>query len=311
LFLMLGLLLFEFSGGSHRSPGNYQEALYQSPKLQLQNGSPKDRNITSQSPLARRSDEYNQAYSSSLRSSLERHTPGSLADKSRLLDEYTNRQSPSASNRKSHLDNDLLNGGVAGSLNPTSNAQSYNKSLLAEYRRAAANESVSSSSRLLQEHDRKMSQSEIAKQNYHQQTPLATETSSNFPLSTRVSKDQQLVVKNAGGSADMNQVKASPRSQLSVFNYEGGDRATSRSHLHMLTHHNLMNARQQQEEITLKKKGNAKKSRRKITVNLQGTRYDVGKFCKSVCDWAESFISVSPLLYKYSLSISITKTSFI
>ena len=121
----------------------------------------------------------------------------------------------------------------------------------------------------------------------HNQTPAATETS-NFTTSVATkdnkykhsalgSSDKARTSDSTSPNAAAKSSRNSQQGQLSVFNYEGADRSNSRNHLHMLMNHNMMNARQQEEDSN-KKKSNTKKARRKITVNLQGTRYDVGKY---------------------------------
>lgn len=105
---------------------------------------------------------------------------------------------------------------------------------------------------------------------YHN-TPQATETRS-VSSQNRGTPDSV-----AAASYEKKEYKSSPRQPVSVFNYEGSDRMGSRNHLHMMANHSLMAAQSAKQEEDSAKKRNLKRLRKKITVNLQGTRYDVGK----------------------------------
>lgn len=136
--------------------------------------------------------------------------------------------------------------------------------------------------------DTKSNQSALSTSPYkstHHYRPSATETSKSFPLDNSASKSKNSLRSTgiADNEAKITVTESSPRQaqsqQLSVFNYGGGEKGASRSHLHMLMNHNLMTAHsatERHEEEVNKRKANIKKSRKKITVNLQGTRYEVG-----------------------------------
>lgn len=290
MYLLLNVInVYYFSlGDALRSNYSPELASYQSPRLQLQHGSPKDHAPPTQSPLIYKPAEGAPNYTSSLRSSLEKPSSGTPLSG---VDYGSGRLSASSTLRKSLLEGDAntkTNGDLTSPVGRSSSGDysSYRKSLLAEYRNSAGVESAVGSSRLLQENNYKSNQSSVTKQG-HSQTPAATETSnftsallkgststSRQPGNVRAEQAPASVVRGTDSNV---QSLSGSQQQLSVFNYEGGDRSGSRSHLHMLMNHNLMNARQPDENNNKKKTSNSKKTRRKITVNLQGTRYEVGE----------------------------------
>lgn len=259
-------------------------ASYQSPKLQLQHGSP--RAPSSQSPLARKSADLNQNYASSLRSSLDKPSPTGYGN-TPVGTDTTGRLSAAASLRKSLLDSDVNTKSGSEINNPGSRAllgdySSYRKSLSSEHRNSAAAEQLVNSSKSIQESNHRSSHGSVIKQG-HSQTPAATETT-NYNSSPHAALKASKQITNTRDAARAHEAASSEPSgksmrgsQLSVFNYEGGDRSQSRNHLHMLMNHNMMNAHQHEEDSNKKRTSNAKRTRRKITVNLQGTRYDVGE----------------------------------
>lgn len=319
------------------------ETNYQSPRLELQQGSPHTQSLLnqsnsprntygqtnsslgqykpsqqagqkpsprgeldSQSPLIRRSGDSTNNYTSLLRSSLEQKVPtgqegGGRHGNGVSLD-YGNGRTPSEGLRQSYRDDSLSkNGSVLGDKqnysadkyrqnispsdrpaskesDPLQNLSSFRKSLLSDY------SGLSSGSKLIQEHD-----SKIKAAQKHQQTPQATETYTTgsgpgkySSPSTQRTEDSTSLYKSSPRQPTTDRTPTGDRQQLSVFNYEGGDRSQSRNQLHMLMNHNhhMMNAHtnhQQDSDSNNKKKTNLKKSRKKITVNLQGTRYEIGK----------------------------------
>lgn len=256
----------------------------------------------SPSPLANRPGDGTTGYNP-LRSSLERTSPGNSITTPRYSGEIARAPSGEGpandrmtnSFRKSYLDDAEAksNGRSTADINIVSGARgdhsSYRKSLLSEYRNTLGTDSNVNPARS-SENGIKDSGGPATRHSHHQ-TPQATETSTYSSSTTQQQqrlRDQKQ--SNTGSSVrGSSQVTSSSKTsaapaarshdKMSVFNYEGGDRAGSRNHMHMMMNHNLMNAHQPQDSETSKKKvGNLKKARKKITVNLQGTRYDVGMY---------------------------------
>ena len=314
------------------------ESNYQSPRIELQHGSPRNQSLLNQSgsprdqyalngnqsnlahyklaqqanrqhrgspqgepddpsPPIRRSGDSTHNYTSLLKSSLDNRSPVETGGKSSngynapldyghptselrnslQSDRLSKQQSPSSLLEKQLYSADRYNHQsspgdrdrpTSKESDPMADLSAYRKSLLSDY---GSRQSELNQSRLIQEHDHKVRT--VQKQSHHQ-TPLATDTYT----ATRDVPSQQ--------RGDNTHYKPSPRQpnggekqQFSVFNYEGGDRTQSRNQLHMLMNHNLMNAHAgSNQEDSQKKKNNVKKSRKKITVNLQGTRYEIGLY---------------------------------
>lgn len=340
------MFVFVIAANLLRGQRSSPESNYQSPRIELQHGSPRTQSLLNQSdsprnqyaalnnnqsslaqyklsqqvngqqrgsprgepddpsPLIRRSGDSTHNYTNLLKSSLDQRSPVEAGNKqsygygvsldqgrptSDLRGSFQNdrlgkQQSPSNSIEKQLYSADRYNQQrspgerdrpTSKESDPLSDLSAYRKNLLSDYGSRLSESNPSSSSRLIQEHDQKV---RTAQKPSHHRTPQATDTytaTRDTPSHQTPRADQ---LKN-----DNPHYKPSPRQpngdkpHLSVFNYEGGDRTQSRNQLHMLMNHNLMNAHgSSNQDDGQKKKNNMKKSRKRITVNLQGTRYEIG-----------------------------------